>query len=355
MILIPKGQYHVNFLEGADQGVGDIRLFYGCDSHSFKALFGGKGIVEIPNSFYIDKYEITNSKYKLFVDATGHKPPPYWHGTKYPNGKGNYPVLVTWSDAKAYANWIGKRLPSFDEWVAATGNLDTMTTPWMGKLDPSEAKKYRIYNASDFKPIDFIQEIGQSPSDKSPLGVYDLIGNALEWTSTPITLENETYIKLGGYYVTNEINSGTFYAAATVDIASAAPCPGILSGFRCVKDISSTKSSTANPVQIKKAENSLLPSFTQPLKGTNEVRVKNPNDFNVLVGLRYGNRGRDFDVPANGVSSVFVPNGEYEIYFVYSNKPDALFKGDDFSLNNNGVEIQIVKVVGGNYGIRQVK
>lgn len=102
-------------------------------------------------------------------------------------------------------------------------------------------------------------------------------------------------------------------------------------------------------------ESELLPVFESPLNGSNEVRVRNPNDFNVLVGLRYGNRGRDFEVPANGVSSIFIPNGKYEIYFIYSNKPDALFKGDDFSLNNNGIEIQIVKVVGGNYGIRQVK
>lgn len=34
---------------------------------------------------------------------------------------------------------------------------------------------------------------------------------------------------------------------------------------------------------------------------------------------------------------------EYKIYFVYSNKPDALFQGDDFVLNSNGIEIQIVK------------
>lgn len=98
-----------------------------------------------------------------------------------------------------------------------------------------------------------------------------------------------------------------------------------------------------------------LPLFKLTLKGQNEVRIKNPNDFEVTVGLRSGKHGKDFEVPANGISSVFIPNGKYEIYFVYSNKPDALFKGDDFSLNNNGVEIQIVKVVGGNYGIRQVK
>lgn len=98
-----------------------------------------------------------------------------------------------------------------------------------------------------------------------------------------------------------------------------------------------------------------LPPFKELLLGSNEVRVKNPNDFDVRVGLRIGERGKDFEVAANGITSVFVPNGKYEIYFIYSTKPDALFKGDNFSLNNNGVEIQIVKVVGGNYGIRRVK
>jgi len=99
----------------------------------------------------------------------------------------------------------------------------------------------------------------------------------------------------------------------------------------------------------------LLPPFKLSLDGNNEVRIRNPNDFDVTVGLRSGRSGRDFQVVANRVASVFVPDGEYEIYFIYSNKPDALFKGDDFSLNDNGVEIQIVKVVGGNYGIKRIK
>ena len=91
------------------------------------------------------------------------------------------------------------------------------------------------------------------------------------------------------------------------------------------------------------------------LNGANEVRIKNPNSYEVAVGLRTGDSGKDFSVTANSVASVFVPNGSYEIYFVYGNKPLELFKGDNFSLNNNGIEIQIVKVVGGNYCIRQVK
>jgi hypothetical protein len=99
----------------------------------------------------------------------------------------------------------------------------------------------------------------------------------------------------------------------------------------------------------------LRPAFTQPLEGENLVRVRNPNDFAVAVGIRSGEKGKDFEVPAKGVNTVYVPNGRYDIYFVYSDKPDALFQGDSFTLVGKGVEIQIVKVVNGNYGIRQVK
>ena len=86
-----------------------------------------------------------------------------------------------------------------------------------------------------------------------------------------------------------------------------------------------------------------------------EVRVRNPNDFRVTVGLRQGAKGKDFVVEGNGQASAYVPDGKYDIFFVYSNKPNALFQGDSFTLDGNGVEIKIVKVVGGNYGIRQVK
>jgi hypothetical protein len=99
----------------------------------------------------------------------------------------------------------------------------------------------------------------------------------------------------------------------------------------------------------------LLPPFREELQGSNPVRVKNPNSFAVSTGLRSGQKGVNFDVPANGEQTVYVPNGRYDIYFVYSDKPEALFQGDSFTLNDNGVEIQIVKVVNGNYNIRQVK
>jgi ankyrin repeat protein len=104
----------------------------------------------------------------------------------------------------------------------------------------------------------------------------------------------------------------------------------------------------------EKAEK-VLPEFTGGLTGNNPVRVRNPNDFIVTAGVRSGNKGNNLVVPANGVETIFVPDGNYEIYFVYSSRPESLFQGDSFALQGNGVEIQIVKVINGNYSIRQVK
>lgn len=102
----------------------------------------------------------------------------------------------------------------------------------------------------------------------------------------------------------------------------------------------------------------ILPPFTEELKGAKDgkpIRVRNPNDFWVAAGVRTSAKGINFTVPPNGVCTTFVPDGKYDIYFVYSSNPDALFQGDSFTLQGNGVEIMIVKVVNGNYGIRQVK
>ena len=99
----------------------------------------------------------------------------------------------------------------------------------------------------------------------------------------------------------------------------------------------------------------ILPPYKSILRGPNEVRLKNPNDFGVTAGIRKGQYGTNFYIPANGRNSVYIPDGRYEIYFVYSSNPDGLFKGDSFTLVGNGVEIQIVKIVGGNYGIRRIK
>src|SRR3990170_4905528 len=63
-------------------------------------------------SFHIDRYEVTNVDYKLFVDAAGYPAPDNWKGNNYPPGKGNHPVIfVSWNDAVNYCRRNGKRLP----------------------------------------------------------------------------------------------------------------------------------------------------------------------------------------------------------------------------------------------------
>ena len=114
----------------------------------------------------------------------------------------------------------------------------------------------------------------------------------------------------------------------------------------------SARTSKTTPPEMKETN---WPKYSTELEGRMEVRVKNPNDFKVKVGLRSDGSGKDFTVAPNDTQSVKVPNGRYDIYFQYSTDPDGLYQGDSFTLNNNGVEIQIVKVVNGNYGIKKVK
>lgn len=113
------------------------------------------------------------------------------------------------------------------------------------------------------------------------------------------------------------------------------------------------KQQSTEDVDFPKTKN--WPSLTADLSGPIEVRVKNPNNFKVRVALRSAGKGKDFVVPTNDMASVRVPSGRYDVYFQYSSDPDGLYQGDSFELRSNGVEIQIVKIVNGNYGIRKVK
>jgi hypothetical protein len=83
----------------------------------------------------------------------------------------------------------------------------------------------------------------------------------------------------------------------------------------------------------------LLPQLTTELNGPREIRIRNPNDCVVAAGVRTGTSGKNIMVPAKGTVSAYLPDGEYDVYFVYSDKPDALFQGDTFTLSGNGAEI----------------
>ena len=132
------------------------------------------------DAFYMDETEVTNDRYKAFVEATGHRVPYHWENPG-PVGhliKPHFPVVyVSWHDAMAYAKWAGKRLPTEAEWeYAARGGLVGQRYPWGNEVSHDHA------NYSGEAERD--QWYWPAPVKKFPqndYGLYDMVGNVWEW------------------------------------------------------------------------------------------------------------------------------------------------------------------------------
>ena len=139
------------------------------------------------DAFQMDAYEVTNEQYKAFVDANpewqkGNIPEAYhsgnylqnWIGNDYPSGKGKHPVTeVSWYAAMAYAQWVGKRLPTEAEWEkAARGGLKGKMYPWGNSIDITKTNCFVNY-IGDTTPVGKYKPNGY--------GLYDMSGNVAEW------------------------------------------------------------------------------------------------------------------------------------------------------------------------------
>jgi formylglycine-generating enzyme required for sulfatase activity len=157
MTLIPAGE----FLRGTEEGLSDARPLH--------RLY--------LSSYWIDQQGVTNGQYRNCVDGGGCLPPKVRDAFDDPRLIQHPVTNVTWTQARAYCQWVGKRLPTEAEWEKAARGTDGRRYPW-GNSD-------EVIQKSRLKLTDMKTSVnGVDPAEMSslsPYGVSGLIGEVSEW------------------------------------------------------------------------------------------------------------------------------------------------------------------------------
>jgi formylglycine-generating enzyme required for sulfatase activity len=129
-------------------------------------------------AFYLDCCEVTNAEYAEFCRATGRDLPKFWGMNAFRSGD-RYPdhpvVFVSNGDAREYATWRGKRLPTEAEWeYAARGGLTGKAYVNGDVLDSTKVN----YTLSALKG-----PVAVGSFEPNGYGLYDMAGNVQEWVS----------------------------------------------------------------------------------------------------------------------------------------------------------------------------
>ena len=160
MAWVPGGTFRFGATEGDRQAATD-------------ELPASDFIVE---GFWLDRGEVTNTEYRRCVDTGPCTLPRRTEAYDDPN-RASHPVLwVTWFQARDYATWAGKRLPTEVEWERAARAGSTSRFPWGDKWEPA------MGNAMGAEGVDnwgAAAPVGSFPANA--WGIHDLIGNAAEY------------------------------------------------------------------------------------------------------------------------------------------------------------------------------
>jgi len=196
------------------------------------------------DSFYIDRYPVTNAEFKKFLDASHYRPKDDlnflrdWKDGSPPKGWENKPVTwVSQEDARAYASWAGKRLPHEWEWQYAAQGADGRLYPWGNDWDDSAVPtpdKSRTMRGPD--------AVDAHPKGASPFDVIDMVGNVWQWTEEFIDEHSRAGILRGGSYYQPQGSIWYFPQAYKLNehgkllLISPSMDRSAAVGFRCVVD-----------------------------------------------------------------------------------------------------------------------
>ncbi len=223
MIRIPAGKYHVGSTNAERQA---LATRYGFDPSFLGDELDAK-VVELPE-FFIDAYPVTNAEYAAFIAATGAPEPYDWPLHATPE-RANHPVVgVGGENALAYAEWVGKRLPTPEQWEAAFQGL------------PQQADRKVVGNHWMPKT----HATTSDPGPRSEFGVHGF-GQVCEWTTATMMNGPHPFRLMKGAWWMAEEAWGRRPAAS---IWGFAPWCRQWTGLRCVSDtdIASTPTGTLN-------------------------------------------------------------------------------------------------------------
>lgn len=159
MALIPAGE----FLMGMDDGLPDARPVH--------RLY--------LSSYWIDQCGVTNGQYRDCVNGGGCLPPKVREAFD-DRQLVHHPVTnVTWTQARAYCQWAGKRLPTEAEWEKAARGIDGRRYPW-GSSD-EVIQKSRLKMTDGKVSANGVETVSMSSAVASPYGVSGMIGMVSEW------------------------------------------------------------------------------------------------------------------------------------------------------------------------------
>lgn len=195
-----------------------------------------------------DRNEVTAAQYAAFLatlkpeeqrrrvprtaGALGALGDPLWErdGNAFvaPAGASRRPVEgISLYDAKAYAAWAKKRLPTAAEWAWAASGPDGRVCA-AGRLDDLRRGEVHID-----RPLAGVADIRSAAGDRSPFGLWDMAGNVAEFTSTLGDLRGGSgWFVMGGSYLTPPARALVSDARL---VPGWMPLEGV--GLRCVRDV----------------------------------------------------------------------------------------------------------------------